>query len=54
MKILPKVILFLSNNLPLQLDISKTITDRSFKVRLLIEEISRSICENLKEFFFFF
>ena len=46
MKILKKVILFFSNNLPLQIwtlkiciyDISKTITARSFKLGQLIED----------------
>ena len=46
MKILRKVILFFSNNLSLQiwtlkiciLDISKIITDRSFKLGQLIED----------------
>ena len=46
MKIRKKVILFFSNNLPLQIwtleicihDISNTITARSFKLRQLIED----------------
>ena len=46
MKIKKKVIIFFSNYLPLQIwtlkicnhDISKTITDRNFKLGLLIED----------------
>ena len=63
MKIKKKVILFLSNYLPLQIwtlkicnhDISKTITASSFKLGQLIEDDEKLIDENLKkEIFYFF
>ena len=61
-KIKKKVILFFSNCLPLQIwtlkicnhDISKTITDRSFKLNQLIEDDEQIIGENLKKSYFIF
>ena len=62
MQILKKVILSLSNYLPLQIwtlkicnhDIWKTITARNFELGQLIEEMSRLLGENYRKSYFIF